>query len=113
MVNLFSSSYTKGGVWSFFHRGNVEVNTRTFFIKTSKYFLGISCITLTASSHVVFVELDWVPGTLTKAEDRLHRIGQEASSVLIQHLVLEDSIDAYMAKKVIAKQKQIDKALNR
>ena len=70
-------------------------------------------ITLTASSHVVFVELDWVPGTLTQAEDRLHRIGQEASSVLIQHLVLEDSIDAYMAKKVIAKQKQIDKALNR
>lgn len=70
-------------------------------------------LTLTAASHVVFAEMDWVPGVLTQAEDRCHRIGQEASSVLIQHLVLEDSLDAYMAKTVINKQKNIDKALNR
>lgn len=69
-------------------------------------------INLTAASHVVFVEMDWVPGTLTQAEDRCHRIGQLAESLLIQHLVLENSLDAYMGKTVINKQRQIDKAVN-
>lgn len=69
-------------------------------------------ITLTASSHVVFAELDWVPGNMSQAEDRLHRIGQRAS-VLVQHLVLEGSMDADMARKLIDKQEVIDKALDR
>lgn len=69
-------------------------------------------LTLTAASHVVFAEIDWVPGVLTQAEDRVHRIGQDADSVLIQHLVLENSLDAHMAKTIIRKQKQIDKAVN-
>ena len=68
-------------------------------------------ITLTASSHVVFAELDWVPGNLTQAEDRCHRIGQK-DNVLVQHLVLEGSLDFYIAEKVIAKQKVIDAAMN-
>ena len=69
-------------------------------------------ITLTASSHVVFGELDWVPATLSQAEDRTHRIGQHADNVLIQHLVLEGSLDAIMAQRVIDKQKLIDQALD-
>jgi hypothetical protein len=69
-------------------------------------------ITLTASAHVVFAELDWVPGNVTQAEDRLHRIGQ-AGSILVQHLVLEGSLDATMAKTLIAKQDNIDRALDR
>lgn len=69
-------------------------------------------ITLTASSHVVFMELDWVPGNMHQAEDRLHRIGQK-DSVLVQHLVLENSIDARLAKTLVAKQKIIDDALDR
>jgi len=68
-------------------------------------------ITLTAASHVVFAELDWVPGNVTQAEDRAHRIGQ-ANSVLIQHLVLEGSLDATMARTIVAKQEAIDGALN-
>lgn len=68
-------------------------------------------ITLTASSNVIFAELDWVPGNITQAEDRAHRIGQQ-NSVLIQHLVLEGSIDANMAKQLIEKQKIIDRALD-
>jgi SWI/SNF-related matrix-associated actin-dependent regulator 1 of chromatin subfamily A len=61
-------------------------------------------ITLTASSHVVFAELDWVPGNLSQAEDRCHRIGQ-ASSVLVEHVVLDKSLDALMAQVVLGKQK--------
>jgi SWI/SNF-related matrix-associated actin-dependent regulator 1 of chromatin subfamily A len=68
-------------------------------------------ITLTASSHVVFAELDWVPGNVSQAEDRAHRIGQK-ESVLIQHLVLEGSLDAIMAKRIISKQEIIEKALD-
>ncbi len=68
-------------------------------------------LTLTASSHVVFAELDWVPGVISQAEDRAHRIGQQ-SSVLVQHLVLDDSLDARMAKRLIEKQDIIDRALD-
>lgn len=68
-------------------------------------------ITLTAASHVVFAELDWVPGNITQAEDRCHRIGQR-ESVLIEHLVLDGSLDARMAKILVAKQDISDKALD-
>lgn len=59
--------------------------------------------TLTAASRVVAGELDWVPGNMTQAEDRAHRIGQH-DMVLVEHLVLEGSLAAYMAQKVVEKQ---------
>jgi hypothetical protein len=68
-------------------------------------------ITLTASSHVVFAELDWVPGNVSQAEDRCHRIGQ-TESVLIEHLVFDGSLDATMAKTLVEKQAVIDQALD-
>ena len=68
-------------------------------------------ITLTAASHAVFVELDWTPAIMSQSEDRLHRKGQE-QSVLIQHLVFNNSLDAKMAKMLIEKQKIIDKIVN-
>ena len=68
-------------------------------------------ITLTSASHVVFAELDWVPGNVSQAEDRCHRIGQE-NSVLVQHLVVDGSIDARLAQVLVNKQKVLDKALD-
>ena len=68
-------------------------------------------ITLTASSHVVFAELDWVPGNVTQAEDRCHRIGQK-DNVLVEHLLFADSLDAKMARDLIEKQEVIDQALD-
>jgi hypothetical protein len=67
--------------------------------------------TLTASSQVIVGELDWVPGKLCQAEDRLHRFGQH-DSVLVQHIVLDGSLDARMAEMLIEKQAIIEKALN-
>jgi SWI/SNF-related matrix-associated actin-dependent regulator 1 of chromatin subfamily A len=58
--------------------------------------------TLTASSHVVFCELCYVPGLLQQAEDRAHRIGQQ-DSVLVQHLVLDGSLDCRMAEILVRK----------
>lgn len=68
-------------------------------------------LTLTASSTVVFAELDWVPANVTQAEDRAHRIGQTAQ-VLIQHILLDESLDSNMVGKVIEKQAICDAALD-
>jgi len=68
-------------------------------------------ITLTAANYVVFAELDWVPGNMTQAEDRVHRYTQK-KKVLIQHLVLENSHDARMAQSLVDKQNIIDSALD-
>jgi hypothetical protein len=55
--------------------------------------------------------LDWVPGNVTQAEDRAHRIGQ-VNSVLVQHLVLAGSLDAKMARTLVEKQEVIGAALD-
>lgn len=69
-------------------------------------------ITLTRASIVVFVEIDWVPGKMTQAEDRACRIGQK-KMVHVIHLALNNTLDVNMSKKVIAKQDAIDKTLDR
>ena len=44
-------------------------------------------ISLTRSQTVVFTELDWVPAALMQAEDRIHRVGQEAQNCQIMHVI--------------------------
>lgn len=68
-------------------------------------------ITLTAADTAVFVELDWRPGKLFQAEDRIHRIGQ-TRGVLVQYLVFEGSLDATMAQKLAKKMEVIAKAVD-
>lgn len=68
-------------------------------------------ITLTASHHVLFAELDWVPANVTQAEDRCHRISQ-TQPVIVKHLILNNSLDVKIAQKIIAKQKIYEEALN-
>ncbi len=67
--------------------------------------------TLTAASLVVFAERSWVPGENNQCEDRAHRYGQTCG-VLIQHLVLNGSLDSYMARSVVSKQAVLDAVLN-
>lgn len=68
-------------------------------------------ITLTASSNVVHAEWDWVPANISQADDRCHRIGQ-VNSVLVKHIVIEGSLGAYMAERVVEKQQIIDATLD-
>jgi len=65
-------------------------------------------LTLTASSNVVFVESSWVPGEIDQATDRCHRIGQK-ESVLVQFLVLADSLEEHQLRIVIDKKRTIKK----
>ncbi len=68
-------------------------------------------ITLTAADIAVFAEIDWVPGNLSQAEDRIFRIGQK-KPVTIQHVLLDKSIDAGMIQTIIHKQEVLDQALD-
>lgn len=68
-------------------------------------------ITLTAASTVLFAELAWTPAAQQQAEDRLHRKGQH-NPVLVQHLVVDGSIDSMMSRLLLKKQDMIDRAID-
>ena len=69
-------------------------------------------ITLTAGTHVVFAEGDWVPGKLAQKEDRAHRIGQK-NAVLVTYLVAGGTLDATMIKTCVEKMDVIDMILDK
>jgi SWI/SNF-related matrix-associated actin-dependent regulator 1 of chromatin subfamily A len=83
---------------------------RYFIASTRAMGLGV---TLTASSHVIFVEPDWTPAILEQAEARLARIGQQASGILAQYLVLENSIDEKIFAAVLEKMTVINQVIER
>ena len=69
-------------------------------------------MTLTAASYAILLELDWSPAFMTQAEDRCHRVGQNSrSSVLIQYFVFWDTIDKWIARQLVSKNENIDRAL--
>lgn len=68
-------------------------------------------LTLTAASLVIFVESSWVPGHIDQAADRAHRYGQK-NSVLIQFLVIAESVEEHMLRTVIDKKATIDAIVN-
>lgn len=66
--------------------------------------------TMTAARHAVFAEFSWLPGEMTQAEDRIWRIGQNRS-VMIHHLVVEDSMDAKQVRVLCERQRVMDEIL--
>jgi SNF2 family DNA or RNA helicase len=71
-------------------------------------------VTLTYASDVLFVDLDWVPANNSQAEDRVHRIKQK-NSVLIMRMnsdhVLDRHIQMLLDKKSKLAYKAIDNTL--
>lgn len=58
-------------------------------------------ITLTAAQTVILVDRPWTPGDAMQAEDRLHRIGQNANvtAIWLQSNETDTMIDALLEKK--------------
>lgn len=69
-------------------------------------------LTLTASSNTVFAEVDWVPANMFQAEDRVHRIGQEAESINAWYLVPSNTIVEEIMQMIENKSKVLDAVLD-
>lgn len=59
-------------------------------------------LNLTAATHVLFQDLDWVPANHLQAEDRCYRIGQNRQ-VTVEYLLAHGTLDAYIARLLEAK----------
>jgi SWI/SNF-related matrix-associated actin-dependent regulator of chromatin subfamily A-like protein 1 len=59
-------------------------------------------ITLTAGSHVIFQDLDWVPANHLQAEDRAYRLGQ-TDRVTVEYMFADGTLDVYIAQLLEAK----------
>ena len=65
---------------------------------------------LSISSHIVFAELDWVPGNMDQDEKRCENLFKK-EALLVQYLVIDESLDAHIAKTLVAKQTVIEGVL--
>ncbi len=63
------------------------------------------------SSNVVFAEIDWVPGNMEQARDRLRRIGQ-TKSVVAHYLVTPETLEDNMLQTVIRKKQVIHRLMS-
>lgn len=59
-------------------------------------------ITLTAGTHVIFQDLDWVPANHAQAEDRCYRLGQ-TKRVTVEYFHAAGTLDGYIAQLLEAK----------
>jgi SWI/SNF-related matrix-associated actin-dependent regulator 1 of chromatin subfamily A len=59
-------------------------------------------LNLTAATHVIFQDLDWVPANHLQAEDRCYRIGQD-KQVTVEYLLAKGTLDGYIARLLEAK----------
>jgi len=60
-------------------------------------------LTLTAAAATVTIELGWKPAEHIQAEDRVHRIGQEADSVFAYYLIAKGPLKNQLLHYLIPK----------
>jgi SWI/SNF-related matrix-associated actin-dependent regulator 1 of chromatin subfamily A len=64
-------------------------------------------ITLTAGTHVIFQDLDWVPANHLQAEDRAYRLGQK-DRVTVEYILADGTLDIFIAELLEAKTRLIN-----
>jgi SWI/SNF-related matrix-associated actin-dependent regulator 1 of chromatin subfamily A len=117
VLDGINSKLNTAGITTTVLTGETPINARQqivddFQAGTTQVFLGSTAacgvgLTLTKSSHVIFVEMEWTPAIMEQAEDRAHRIGQK-NAVLVQYLVYDGSIDGMLARKLVDKEEIIE-----
>jgi superfamily II DNA or RNA helicase len=70
-------------------------------------------LTLTRACTCLFVDLDWTPALNVQAQDRLHRIGQTAQSVLYVRMVSDHPLDLHIQALIAKKMEMIAGAIER
>lgn len=68
-------------------------------------------LTLTAASKVLFTELGWTPTEHEQAEDRIARIGQEASSINVYYLIGKNTIEEHILSLLEQKENIIQQVI--
>ena len=61
---------------------------------------------LTAGTHVIFQDLDWVPANHPQAEDRAYRLGQK-HRVTVEYMLGVGTLDSFVADLLAVKMKLI------
>lgn len=69
-------------------------------------------LNLTRGTRAIVVEPPWVPADLDQGVDRLHRIGQ-LKQVVVDCLILPDSLDEFIVNAILRKRKIISKLINK
>lgn len=69
-------------------------------------------LTLTASHHSLFSELDFLPMNHLQAEARNRRIGTNASFVHYNYLVMKDTIEELVADTLFRRQQSVDQIID-
>lgn len=72
----------------------------------ANYVAGGIGFNITKANRVIFSEYDWVPAVNEQAEGRAYRFGQK-QRVLVQYIVLEDTLDKQVVIRNIEKQNVI------
>ena len=91
------------------HDFQTDANVKVIVVGIS---VGSAGLTLTAADAVAFVQLPWSPGEISQCADRVHRIGQDSTSVSIYNLVAENTIEERIAEMIFRKGTMLDKVLD-
>lgn len=87
-----------------------DKNSRIFIGQFTAAGFGVDGLQRVAS-NVIFAEIDWVPGNMEQARDRVRRMGQ-TKPVVAHYLVIPETLEDDMLQTVIRKGKIITRLLS-